>query len=62
MVALERMLGDKIYYYDDKDSFITQVKTILAAGVDMKRFRSLAERYDWKVLACRYEDVLKESI
>jgi glycosyltransferase involved in cell wall biosynthesis len=61
MVALERLLGDEIYYYDDVKSFITQVKSILAAGFDEKRCRSLAEKYDWRTIASSYEEVLRKA-
>ncbi len=51
MIALERLLGDEIYYYDDVESFIAQVKIMLGARLDEKRYRSLAEKYDWRNIA-----------
>ena len=36
-----------------------QVKKVLAAGIDEKRYRSLAEKYDWREIAQSYESVLK---
>jgi glycosyltransferase involved in cell wall biosynthesis len=61
MISLERLLGDEIYYYDDAESFIMQVKSILNAGIDEKRYRSLAEKYDWRKIARKYEEVLEKS-
>jgi glycosyltransferase involved in cell wall biosynthesis len=60
MVSLEKLLGDEIYYYDDVKSFIVQAKRILAAKEDENRYRSLAERYDWREISRKYEEVLKE--
>jgi glycosyltransferase involved in cell wall biosynthesis len=61
MISLEKLLGDEIYYYDDVESFILQVKKVLAAGDSEKRFRSLAERYDWREMAQSYEKVLQKA-
>ncbi|MDD2836273.1 MAG: glycosyltransferase [Methanothrix sp.] len=61
MISLEKLLGDEIYYYDDVESFIMQVKKVLAAGDNEKRFRSLAERYDWREMAQSYEKVLQKA-
>jgi glycosyltransferase involved in cell wall biosynthesis len=61
MISLERLLGDEIYYYDDVESFIMQVKNVLAAGNDEKRHRSLAVKYDWREIAGNYEDVLRNA-
>jgi glycosyltransferase involved in cell wall biosynthesis len=62
MISLEKLLGDEIYYYDDVESFIMQVKRVLAAGIDEKRYRSLAEQYDWREIAEVYEKVLQRQI
>jgi glycosyltransferase involved in cell wall biosynthesis len=61
MSALERLLGNEIYYYDDISSFVTQVKSILTAGGGEKRYRTLAERYDWRNMAKSYEKVLQRA-
>jgi glycosyltransferase involved in cell wall biosynthesis len=61
MVSLERLLGDEIYYYDDVESFVEQVERILGAGNDQSRYRSVAEKYDWRKIACRYEEILIEA-
>ncbi|MFA6371655.1 MAG: glycosyltransferase [Methanothrix sp.] len=61
MVALESLLGDEIYYYDDVESFIIETKKILACGVDDKRYRSIAEEYDWRLIAKDFEKVLEKA-
>ena len=60
MVSLERLLGDEIYYYDDVESFVGQVKSILDAVDDESRYRSLAEKYDWRNVSGEYEKVLEK--
>jgi glycosyltransferase involved in cell wall biosynthesis len=66
MIALERFLGDEIYYYDDEDSFVQQVESILdqlrRGQVSAERNRSIAERYDWRSLAGQYEAAIKRAI
>ena len=59
MVSLERLLGDEIYYYDDVESFVIQVRKILVSSDHEGEYRSVAERFDWSALAHRYEDVLR---
>ncbi len=61
MISLEKLLRDEIYYYDDVESFTLQVKNVLAAGIDEKRYRSLAEKYDWREIASSYEEVLRNA-
>lgn len=60
MIALERLLGDEIYYYDDVESFVLQTKRILDCKENGRSHRALAEKYDWRVIACRYEEVLRK--
>jgi glycosyltransferase involved in cell wall biosynthesis len=61
MISLEKLLGDEIYYYDDVESFIIQVKKVLAAGNNEKRYRSIAVKYDWREIAHSYEEVLRNA-
>lgn len=61
MISLERLLGDDIYYYDDASSFAAQVKNILAAKGGENRYRTLAEKYDWRKIARSYENVLEDA-
>ncbi|HIH27171.1 MAG TPA: glycosyltransferase family 4 protein [Methanoregulaceae archaeon] len=58
MAALEHMLGDALFYYDDVPSFVSQTASILAAPGDPSRYRDIALHYDWRHLAARYEKVL----
>ena len=59
MNALEKLLGDEIYYYDDEESFISRANTIMKTKRDDAKLRSIAERYDWRTIARRYEVVLE---
>ncbi len=61
MISLERLLGDEIYYYDDVESFVLKVTEILKHGDNEQKLRSIAEKYDWKALAKRYEAVLERA-
>ncbi len=61
MVSLERLLGDKIYYYDDVESFLLQSKKIIASEIDSEKNRSIAEQYDWKKIAEVYGRVLQRA-
>jgi glycosyltransferase involved in cell wall biosynthesis len=61
MIALERLLGDEIFYYDDVESFIAQAEKILGARLDEQRYRSIAEKYDWRKIAGKYEEVLVKA-
>lgn len=62
MISLQRLLGDEIYYYDDVESFIMQVSRILSFARDEKRYRSVAEGYDWWIMTKKYEEVLKRAL
>ena len=61
MISLERLLGDEIYYYDDVESFVEQVKMVLHARPDEQKLRSLAEKYDWRPISQRYGQVLSDA-
>ncbi len=61
MISLERLLGEKIYYYDDVESFVAQVDGILREKANEQKYRSLAEKYDWSALAGKYEEVLEKA-
>jgi glycosyltransferase involved in cell wall biosynthesis len=62
MISLERLLGDEIYYYDDVESFVEQVKMVLGTRKDEKKLRMLAERYDWRTISQQYEKVLEGAL
>jgi glycosyltransferase involved in cell wall biosynthesis len=61
MISLERLLGDKIYYYDDVESFVKITNQILGADREEGALRALAEKYDWKAIAQRYGRVLNSA-
>jgi glycosyltransferase involved in cell wall biosynthesis len=61
MISLERLLGDKIYYYDDVESFVKITNQILGADRREQALRALAEEYDWKAIAQRYGIVLNSA-
>jgi glycosyltransferase involved in cell wall biosynthesis len=61
MISLEKLLGDRISYYDDVESFIAQVKALLGHVPDEKKSRILAERFDWRRMARNYEEVLRKA-
>jgi len=62
MVSLERLLGKSLYYYDDLESFVDQVERILRSPPSTEEERSIAERFDWRGIAGRYEEVLRRAI
>lgn len=61
MISLERLLGDEIFYYDDVESFIEQVKMIQKARPEEKMLRTLAKNYDWRAISKDYEKVLLKA-
>ena len=61
MISLERLLGDEIYYYDDVESFVEQVKLMLNSDTEEYARRSIAEKYNWKNIAKKYEYVLDQA-
>lgn len=62
MTALENLLGDELYYYDDVKSFVNQVENILNTNEDPKRHQLLAKKYDWRNISARYEEVLEKQL
>lgn len=61
-ISLVRMLGDDLFYYDDKDEFIQEVNRILQTPNNEKKYREIAKAFDWEVLARKYEEVLRRAI
>ncbi len=61
MVSLERLLGDNVFYYDDEESFVLTVKKILGLVPENKKYRTIAEKYDWRKIANIYEGVLRKA-
>jgi glycosyltransferase involved in cell wall biosynthesis len=62
MPAVEDLLGDALYYFDDQPSFVSQVNSILTQSHDSNSYRDLAIRYDWKNIAKAYEKIIHESV
>ncbi|MDD1757574.1 MAG: glycosyltransferase [Methanotrichaceae archaeon] len=61
MISLERLLGEEIFFYDDVNSFVSQSRRILSLDLDEKRYRLIAERYDWRKIAGKYEEILRSA-
>jgi hypothetical protein len=59
MISLERLLGDEIYYYDDEESFASQIEKIMTMEANEQKYRSIAQKYDWRQISLKYEEVLK---
>jgi glycosyltransferase involved in cell wall biosynthesis len=62
MKALESLLGDKISYYDDVDSFVAAVKLLEGSGPNVEKNRAIAELYDWRAISKQYENVLARAV
>jgi len=43
------------------ESFVKETKTILAKATDEKKYRSIAEKYDWRLISKDYEKVLEKA-
>lgn len=61
-ISLVRVLGDNLFYYDDKDSFIRETKRLLEIPHDETKYREIAKGFDWEILARKYEEVLRRAI
>jgi glycosyltransferase involved in cell wall biosynthesis len=59
MRAVENVLGNDLYYYDDEVSFIESVQNILAAEIDRQKYIDIAEAFDWRNIATMYENVIR---
>lgn len=62
MISLVELLGDDLFYYDDKDSFIKMTKGILSSQHDNRRYREIAKQFDWRTIAKNYEAVLRQVV
>jgi glycosyltransferase involved in cell wall biosynthesis len=61
-ISLVRVLGDNLFYYDSKEGFVQEVKKILESPNNEKKYREIAKRFDWEVLARKYEEVLRRAV
>ena len=59
MIALENLLGDDLFYYDDKNSFIELVHKLLSKKHDESRYLKIAMDFDWRTIANMYEESLQ---
>ena len=62
MIALERFFGEDLFYFDDRESFIAQLKRIQSLPLEEERYRGLAQKFDWRILSQRYEKVLQKAV
>jgi glycosyltransferase involved in cell wall biosynthesis len=62
MVALERLLGNDIAYYDNRESFVAQVNSMLSARQNAISYTAIAKRFDWQDIAHEYAKVLQRAI
>ena len=58
MYAVENLLGDNIYYFDDLNSFIKAAEEIFCTEQNKIKYIELAKRFDWKTIENEYEQVL----
>jgi len=62
MIALENLLGNELFYYDDKNSFIEMVRKLLDSDHDEERYIKIAKNFDWVNIAKNYENVLNRVL
>jgi glycosyltransferase involved in cell wall biosynthesis len=62
MPALEHLLKDELFYYEDQKTFVQMVKRMLEQKHDIKRYLKIARTFDWTKIAGNYEEVLRNSI
>jgi glycosyltransferase involved in cell wall biosynthesis len=53
---------DGIYCYNDRSEFVSQVSNILDSEHNSTHYREIALRYDWGILAKRYEKILTSCL
>lgn len=61
MIALENLLGDDLFYYDNESSFIEMVHELLNQKQDEDRYMKIATDFDWRTIADMYEETLKKA-
>ncbi|MDY0386284.1 MAG: glycosyltransferase [Methanolobus sp.] len=62
MVAVENLLGNDLYYYDDVKTFVKSVKNILETQQDNQKYIDIAKSFDWKNIETKYEKVLESLV
>ena len=58
MIALENLLGNNLFYYDDKMSFIRMINKLLEPADDRDNYIKISQNFDWKNIATRYNQIL----
>ncbi len=48
MTALEHFFGDTLFYYDDAESLLRQVRIIAGSEINRRNYRHIAETNDWQ--------------
>lgn len=61
MIALENLLGDDLFYYDDESSFTEMVHELLNQKQDEDRYMKIAMDFDWRTITDMYEETLKKA-
>ncbi|NIA09280.1 MAG: glycosyltransferase [Nitrospiraceae bacterium] len=61
MIALENLLGDDLFYYDNENDFIEMVHKLLSQKHDEDRYMKIARNFDWRTIADMYEETLKKA-
>ncbi|CAD6491171.1 MAG: Glycosyltransferase Family 4 [Candidatus Argoarchaeum ethanivorans] len=61
MIALENLLGDDLFYYDNENDFIEMVHKLLNQKHDEDRYMKIAMDIDWRTIADMYEETLKKD-
>jgi len=62
MISLVNLLGEDLFYYDEKESFIKEAEHILNLQHDERKYRSIAEKFDWRNIAKTYETILRQVV
>ncbi|MCK5724530.1 MAG: glycosyltransferase, partial [Gammaproteobacteria bacterium] len=58
MIALENLLGNNLFYYDDKMSFIRMINKLLEPADDRDNYIKISQNFDWRNIATRYNQIL----
>lgn len=62
MRALEHFFGDALFYYDDTESFLRQVRLIEQSEINGPKYRSIAVKSDWHDLAHQFQRILYDNV
>jgi hypothetical protein len=59
MRAVENLLGDNLFIYDDEKTFVRSVNYILETQQIQQDYIDIAKTFDWKKIEVEYEGVLR---